>query len=504
MEIALLEDRRLVELQHEHDDSNFKVGDIFLGSVKRLNPGLNAAFLDVGFTKDAFLHYTDLSPNIRSVVKFTRMCINGQLDQPLLDDFKFEQPIVKTGKINNALSKKYPVLVQILKEPISTKGPRLTCEIGLAGRFLVVSPFGKTVGISRKIASEEERKRLVRLIESIKPKNFSVVIRTVAEGKGVAELHSDLSALLDKWKTVAERLKGMKPPAMVLGEVHKTASILRDLMSEDFTRITVTDKETLDEVREYIEKIAPKKANIVALHNGRIPVFDARGVTRQIKTLFGRTVTMDSGAYLVIEHTEALHVIDVNSGQRTNQSDQETNALEVNLEALKEIARQLRLRDLGGIIIIDLIDMKNPQNKRKVYQAMREAMSTDRAKHTILGISRFGVMEITRQRVRPELSISTAENCPVCGGTGKIGASVLLLDEIERNLDYLIRKQNIKSLQLHVHPYIHAYLTKGYFNNQRKKWQRKFKTKIRVSKNADFHMMEYRFYTKEGEEISLT
>jgi ribonuclease G len=502
-EIALLEDKLLVELHHEYEDSQFNVGDIFLGSVKRVNLGLNAAFLDVGFSRDAFLHYTDLSPNIRSLLKFTRMCINGQMNQPLLDDFKYEQPIVKTGKINNALSKKFPVLVQILKEPISTKGPRLTCEISLAGRFLIMQPFGKTVGISRKIGSEEERKRLVRLIESIKPKNFSVVIRTVAEGKGVAELHADLSGLVEKWKTIAAKLKGLQAPAKVIGEVDKTSGLLRDLLNESFTKINITDKEVYEDVKGYIQRIAPAKAGIVQLYTHRIPAFDALGVTRQIKSLFGKNVTLESGAYLVLEHTEALHVIDVNSGQRTNQSDQESNAVGVNMEAVKEIARQLRLRDIGGIIIIDFIDMKNPANKRKVYEAMREAMSVDRAKHTILGISRFGLMQITRQRVRPELHIATAEVCPSCNGTGTIGPSLLLTDEMERKVEYLVKNQNMKLIQLHVHPYLYAYLRSGR-PSLRKQWARKYKAKIRLTSNTDFHLMEFRFHNAEGEEIELT
>jgi ribonuclease G len=366
----------------------------------------------------------------------------------------------------------------------------------------VAQPFGKTVGISKKIASEAERKRLVRLIESIKPKNFSVVIRTVAEGKGVAELHADLTALTDKWKAISEKLRDMKPPQKVVGEVNKTSSMLRDLLNDSFTKITVTDEEIYDEVKSYIQRIAPHKANIVQMYNNRIPAFDALGVTRQIKTLFGKNVTMESGAYLVIEHTEALHVIDVNSGQRTNQSDQESNALNVNMEAVPEIARQLRLRDIGGIIIIDFIDMRNPTNKRKVFDAMRKAMEADRAKHTVLGISRFGVMQITRQRERPELSIATSETCPACNGTGKIGPSVLILDEIERNLDYLTTKQNMRRLQLHVHPFMYAYLKSGR-PSQRKKWQRKFGVKITLEQNADLHFMEQHYYTKEGEEIAM-
>ena len=504
VEIALLENKRLVELHKEDVENKFNVGDIYLGRVKRINPGMNAAFVEVGHKKDAFLHYTDLGPNIRSLIKFTNHAIHGNQQYRHLENFPFEPEIVKTGKINNAISKKSPLLVQILKEPISTKGPRLTCEITLAGRFLVLAPFLNTVGVSKKISTAEERKRLFRLIESIKPKNFGVVIRTVAEGKGVADLHEDLQNLIKKWEEIVKKLIKSEPPLKILSEIDKTSSLLRDLLNESFGKIVTDDKELAKELKEFIQRIAPNKTNIVQFYNNaRLPIFDSYGVTKQIKSSFGKNVTMDSGAYIIIEHTEALHVIDVNSGYKINNyTDQETNALNVNIEAAEEIARQLRLRDLGGIITIDFIDMKNPANKKKLYMAMKNAMANDRAKHTILPISKFGLMQITRQRVKPELNIVTAEVCPACNGTGKIDSSLLILDEIERQLDYLIKKQHYTQLKLHVHPFIEAYLKKGFLSVQLQ-WFREYKKWIKIFKNSDYQMVEYHFFDKNDEEIIL-
>lgn len=502
-EIALLEDKNLVEFHREESENKFKVGDIYLGKIQKVNPGLNAAFIDVGHSKDAFLHYTDLGPSIRTLVKFANFAIQGNKEHRHLEKFRFEPEIVKTGKINNALSKKSPVLVQILKEPISTKGPRLTCEITLAGRYLVLAPFNDTIGISKRISSSEERKRLLRLIESIKPRNFGVVIRTVAEKRGVAELHDDLNSLLDKWNEIVLKLRHKKPPQKILSEVDKTSGLLRDILNESFSKVISDDKIMANDIKKLVAKIAPGKGSIAHFHQGRVPIFDAYGVTKQIKSLFGKSVTMKSGAYLVIEHTEALHVIDVNSGYKINNyADQETNALNVNLESAKEIARQVRLRDIGGIIIVDFIDMKNPANKKQVYALIKEAMKYDHARHTVLPISRFGLLQITRQRVRPEISIKTTEVCPSCNGTGNVGPTVLIIEEIERNIELLIDTLNIKKFKVIVHPFVEAYLKKGFISIQRK-WYRKFAQRIRVEADGNYQMMEFRFFNREDEEISL-
>ncbi|RYE22856.1 MAG: Rne/Rng family ribonuclease [Sphingobacteriales bacterium] len=499
VEIALLEDKKLVELHYERGQDNFAVGDLYLGKVKKLMPGLNAAFVDVGYEKDAFLHYTDLSPYFRSLLKFTKQSIEGNIGD--FAKFQNEKEIVKSGKITDVINQKPEVLVQILKEPISAKGPRLSCEISLPGRFLVFTPFNDVIAISRKIHSADERKRLQRVVEAIKPKNFGVIVRTAAEGKNTAELHADMNELVSMWENIQKNLKGAKPPQLILGEQDKTTSILRDLLSESFQRIVVNDKKLMSETKEYVSRIAPEKEEIVSFHNNGQAIFDTYGVSKQVKSSFGKTVNLSSGSYLIIEHTEALHVIDVNSGTRSSDGGQEQNALATNLEAAQEIARQMRLRDLGGIIIIDFIDMKLPDNKKQLIDAMEKFMEGDRARHTVLPISKFGLMQITRQRLRPELNISTSEVCPTCKGTGKIGPSILLADDIEKDLKYLI-DQGHRSLALHVHPIMSAYLTKGqFFNSLVWKWYWRYKVKVKLVIDNNAPITQYLFYDRRTDDL---
>jgi ribonuclease G len=504
VEIALLEDKKLVELHNEKADASFAVGDLYLGKVKKLIPGLNAAFVDVGFEKDAFLHYTDLSPYARSLLKFTQVAIADQHENGFdFGSFQVEPEIIKTGKINEVLGGKPNILVQILKEPIAAKGPRLSCEISLPGRFVVITPFNDIVAVSRKIHSSDERKRLQKIIEAIKPKNFGVIVRTAAEGKNTAELHEDLVALVATWKAIQHNLKGASAPAKILSEQTKTTSILRDLLNEDFNRVVVNDKNIFNDAKSYIQRIAPEKADIVSFYNNGSPIFDQFGITKQVKAAFGKTVNLPSGAYLIIEHTEALHVIDVNSGYKSVSNNQEQNALETNMEAAEEIARQLRLRDLGGIIVVDFIDMKLPDNKRKLMEAMEGFMRPDRAKHAVLPISKFGLMQITRQRMKPEVNINTQEICPSCNGTGKISSTLILEDEIEKNLNYLLTHKHT-DLSLVVHPIMYAYLTKGgMFRSRLWKWRWKHKQRIKLKENTNYHLTEFHFYDNHEEEIKL-
>lgn len=502
VEIALLEDKKLVELHNEKADASFAVGDLYLGKVRKLIPGLNAAFVDVGFEKDAFLHYTDLSPYAKSLLKFTQQSITDSTGNFDFNKFEVEAEIVKTGKINEVLGGKPNVLVQILKEPIAAKGPRLSCEISLPGRFVVITPFNDVVAVSRKIHSADERKRLQKIIEAIKPKNFGVIVRTAAEGKNTAELHEDLLALVETWKTIQHNLKGAVAPAKILSEQTKTTSMLRDLLNEDFNRIVVNDRTIYNDTKSYIQRIAPDKADIVSFYHNGAPIFDQYGVTKQVKAAFGKTVNLPSGAYLIIEHTEALHVIDVNSGYKSVSNNQEQNALETNMEAAEEISRQLRLRDLGGIIVVDFIDMKLPENKKKLMDAVENMMKPDRAKHAVLPISKFGLMQITRQRMKPELNINTMEVCPSCAGTGKISSSLVLEDEIEKNLNYLITHKH-SNLSLAVHPIMHAYLTKGWIFSKLWKWKRQFKQNIKLQANTNYHLTEFHFFDEHEDEIKL-
>jgi len=504
VEIALLEDRKLVELHSEKSDARFAVGDLYLGKVKKLIPGLNAAFVDVGFEKDAFLHYTDLSPYARSLLKFTTFSMNDKSEVGLdFGKFENEPEIIKTGKINEVLGGKPNILVQILKEPIAAKGPRLSCEISLPGRFVVITPFNNIVAVSRKIHSSEERKRLQKIVEAIKPRNFGVIVRTAAEGKNTAELHEDLSTLVEMWKTIQRNLKGSTAPAKILSEQTKTNSILRDLLNADFNKIVVNDRNIYTDTKNYIQRIAPEKADIVSFYQNGSPIFDSFGITKQVKSSFGKTVNLNSGAYLIIEHTEALHVIDVNSGYKSVSNNQEQNALETNLEAADEIARQLRLRDLGGIIVADFIDMKLPENKRKLVEKMEEFMAPDRAKHAVLPISKFGLMQITRQRMKPEMNINTQEICPSCNGTGKISSTLLLEDDIEKNMNYLIIHKH-RNLKLVVNPIMYAYLKRGWpWSTRIAKWNKKFKQKTRLDQDTNYHLTEYKFFDEHDEEIKL-
>ena len=503
VEIALLEDKVLVELQKEKSNQGFQVGDIYLGKVHKIMPGLNAAFVDVGHEKDAFLHYLDLGPQIRSLTKYIKLAMVGKGARIPLEQFVAEEDIEKTGKITQVIKVNQPVLVQIEKEPISSKGPRISSEISFAGRFLVLVPFSNRISVSTRIKSVEERNRLKRLITSIKPKNFGVIIRTVAEGKMVAELDSDLKNLVAKWHDMVLKLNDAKPPFKVLSELDRTSVILRDVLNESFNSITVNDAALFEEIRNYIGKIAPKKVDIVKMYRGRIPIYEFFGIDKQIKNAFGKTVSIKTGIYLIVEHTEAMHVIDVNSGHRSRkENSQEENALDVNMDAAIEIARQLRLRDMGGIIVVDFIDMHESKNRRQLYQKLKDEMAKDHAKHTILPPSKFGLVQITRQRVRPENEIEVLEECPTCRGSGKIRSSSLLIDEVEGNIHTLIAEQNESYLRLTLHPFIYAYLTKG-FPSRQMKWYFKYKKWIHLEPVSSHHLLEYHFFNRIEDEIKL-
>jgi len=499
--IALLQDKRLVELNKEKSNIKFSVGDIYLGKVKKIMPGLNAAFVDVGYEKDAFLHYLDLGPQFQSLNKYFSLSKNRKARLPSLDRFKTEKDIDKHGKITHLFKAGQEILVQIAKEPISSKGPRLTSEISLAGRNLVLIPFSDKVSVSTKIQSEEERNRLKRLVLSIKPKNYGVIVRTMAKDRKVALLDAELRSLVDRWESVFRDIKNISAPSLALGELNRTSTILRDLLNNSFNSIYTNDLSMFREIKDYIGTIAPEKQKIVKHYTGRAPIFHHFDVDKQIKGLFGKTVSFKSGAYLIIEHTEALHVIDVNSGNRAqNINNQETNALEVNLSAAEEICRQLRLRDMGGIIVVDFIDMTNSENRNKVFEKMKEAMGPDRAKHNILPLSKFGLMQITRQRVRPEMEIQIMESCPSCGGSGEISPSILLVDQILNQYQYILKKYNRPQLTLRIHPYVAAFLTQGTISIKTK-WFLKFKHRLKIDADSNLGLISFEFIDQGGDKI---
>lgn len=502
--IALLEDKRLVEYQNEPRSVSYAVGNIYVAEVKKLMPGLNASFVDVGFERDAFLHYLDVGSQFNSYEKYLK-----QVESDRKKIYPFSKAtrlpdLKKDGSIQNILSKGQEVLVQIVKEPISTKGPRLTGELSFAGRYLVLIPFGDKVSVSAKIKSGEERARLKQLINSIKPKNCGVIVRTVAEGKRVAELDAELKILTKRWEDAIIKIqKTQKRPQLIYEETGRVVALIRDLFNPTYENIYVNDEAVFHEVKDYVSLIAPEKAKIVKLYTGTVPIFDNFNITKQIKSSFGKTVNYKHGAYLIIEHTEALHVVDVNSGNRSHSDNgQEANALDVNLGAADELARQLRLRDMGGIIVVDFIDMNLAEDRQLLYERMCKNMQKDRAKHNILPLSKFGLMQITRQRVRPAMDVNVEETCPTCFGKGKIKSSILFTDQLERKIDCLINKIGVKTFYLHVHPYVAAYINQGLFSLKRK-WQLKYGMGVHVVSSQKLAFLQYEFYDSKKQYIDM-
>ncbi|MBF1568873.1 MAG: Rne/Rng family ribonuclease [Prevotella shahii] len=502
--IALLEDKRLVEYQSEPREVSFSVGNVYAAKVKKLMPGLNACFVDVGFERDAFLHYLDLGSQFDSYAKYLKQV---QSDRKKLYPFAKASrlpDLKKDGSVQTTLTSGQEVLVQIVKEPISTKGPRLTCELSFAGRYLILIPFNDKVSVSSKIKSGEERARLKQLIHSIKPKNCGVIVRTVAEGKRVAELDAELKTLTQYWEEAIEKVqKTQKRPQLVFEETSRAVALLRDLFNPTYENIYVNDEDVFKEVKHYVSMIAPDKVDIVKLYSGKVPIFDNFNITKQIKSSFGKTVNYKHGAYLIIEHTEALHVVDVNSGNRTrSEKGQEANALEVNLGAADELARQLRLRDMGGIIVVDFIDMNVAEDRQLLYERMCKNMQKDRARHNILPLSKFGLMQITRQRVRPAMDLSVDETCPTCFGKGKIKSSILFTDQLERKIDRLVNKIGVKKFYLHVHPYVAAYINKGFVSLKRQ-WQLKYGFGLHIVSSQKLAFLQYEFYDANKQFIDM-
>ncbi len=502
--IALTEEGRLVSLQKESRNLAYAVGDIYLAKVKKLMPGLNAAFVNVGYEKDAFLHYLDLGPHFSSYSEFLKQLLDDpKAPMPQLQKMKLLPDIDKHGTVTEQLTAGRELLVQIVKEPISSKGPRLTTEISFTGRYMVLIPFSTKISISQKIKTSAEKLRLRHLVESIRPKNFGVIIRTSAEGKSVAELNHEMQTLRKCWEETVAKARTAPVPSLIFEEESRIVGVLRDVFSPSFESIQVNDAEAYAQIQKYVSLIAPEKKEIVNLYTKDTPIFDHFNITKQIKSSFGKTVSFKQGAYIIIEHTEALHVIDVNSGNRAKAgNDQETNALEVNLRAADEIARQLRLRDMGGIIVIDFIDMNKAEHRQALYDHMRQIMANDRARHNILPLSKFGLMQITRQRVRPALDIVTAETCPSCYGKGEVQPSLLFTDTLREKLGYLIQDLKVKDFVLYVHPFVEAYLKKGLLSLYRR-WKLELGSKFKIVADQSLAYLQYRVLDSAHNEIDL-
>lgn len=505
IDIALVEDSQLVEfISNPKNTNQFFVGDIYLAKVKKIISGLNAVFVDLGYEKDAFLHYHDLGPQFNSLNTFLKNTLQSKQAVPF-NDFEKLPDINKHGNIAEQIQVGQHILVQIAKEPISTKGPRLCSEISIAGRNIVLLPFSNKISISQKIASNEEKNRLKKILRALIPKNYGVIVRTAAKGQSITDLEQEINVLTQRWEQAIQKIKRQKnnTPCLVLNEINKISALIRDVYTPEFNNIIVNDREISNDIREYVSFIAPGKERIVKYYNAGPPIFEQFGIDRQIKSSFGKTVPIKNGAYLIIEKTEALHVIDVNSGNRTKfDKDQESNAFDVNYAAAIEIARQIRLRDLGGIIIVDFIDMRTAENKQKLVLAMREAMSFDRAKHNILPLSRFGLMQITRQRVKPEQKLNTDETCPTCKGSGHVAPSIDIIKRIESDLKHIRNVLNIKSITIQAHPIIADYLTKGVISIITK-WKFSIGFGIKVDEKTDYSLLDVSYTDKNKKTIVL-
>lgn len=505
LRIGLIQDTKIVELHHEKMTEAFSVGDLFMGKVRKIVPGLNAAFVDVGHPRDAFLHYFDLGPQVRSLLKFTRTAKAGREGKiNYMERVNLLPDINKHGKMEDVLKPNQDVLVQVVKEPISTKGPRLSSELSLPGQYIVLVPFSKSVSVSKKLRSADERRRLKVLAESLCPKNFGMIVRTAAEGKDAATLSKDISDIMKKWADMTHALTRSRPPMKVLSESNRATSILRDMLSQGFDAIYTDDQHAYNEMAAYLKERQPELLKGLKLHRKKVPLFQAMGLEKQIKASFGKIASMSNGAYLVIEHTEAMHVIDVNSGSKNlNNKTLEETALKVNMEAATEIARQLRLRDMGGIIVVDFIDLKRAENRKILNDHLKKVMKADRAKHSILGMSKFGLIQITRQRVRPQINIQTSEVCPNCKGSGKIQASILIADDISNNIDFLIRQNKEKKLTIAVNPYVAAYLKQGFFKSPRFHWLHTYWVWVRIKSDVSLPFTTARYFNSRGEEIKF-
>jgi ribonuclease G len=419
-----------------------------------------------------------------------------------VETMKLEPQLAKEGRIGDYLQVGQTIMVQISKEAISTKGPRLTADVSLAGRNVVLVPFTNKVFVSAKIRSNSAKKRLRKVAQDILPENFGVIIRTAAAEAEDIDIMQDILSLVERWNKTLDAMRKGAAPTRLMSEMSRVNTIIRDSLNDTFSQIIVDDETMHSEIKSYIHAIKPEMEHMVKQYKGKVGIFDNFDITKQIKSLFAKYVSLRRGAYLIIEHTEAMHVIDVNSGNRTKaEDDQEQTALEVNLAAAAEIARQLRLRDMGGIVIVDFIDMRKQQSRQTLYQEMQKLMATDKAKHTILPITKFGLMQITRQRVRPIAMNETSDVCPTCHGTGKVEPTILLEQKIEGQIQLLAEK-GCKYVNLRVSPYVAAYLRKGIWP-LRMRWIFKYKLRIKLTTDHSIGMIDVSYLDKKGESLLI-
>ena len=505
--VALIENGELAQLFIESPENQRTVGNIYLAEVHKVMAGIRAAFIDMGTQKDAFLHFSDTGEHLENYL----IMLNGKdaLRNPSKQE-KARQSKSGNGSAteeqNRAgalLAPKQKVLVQIVKEPIGSKGPRVSTNITVAGRFLVLIPMGEYVAVSKRIRSQKERRRLRSCISSVLPDGFGVIVRTLADGQSDEVLHEDLKDVLDKWNAILDKLKDAKPPALLHQDMDMTESLVRDLFAKDYSRILIDDAKIFRSIKSYVSRVAPNMVPNIELYKGSEHIFDHMKISREVDSVFSPRVKMPSGGYLIFEQTEAMYVVDVNSGRYAAKREQEENSLKTNLESAREIAKQLRLRDIGGIIVVDFIDLRDDANRKKVFDELRREFRKDRAKTNVLPMSDFGLVQITRQRIRPSVVKSVSKVCPMCGGSGSIISQNTIVADIEGWLTKF--KYNYKghfSLDLHLNPYLMSMVQRGWVS-QRLKWLLSYRMNVNILADETMSMNDFKFMLPNSE-IEIT
>jgi ribonuclease G len=483
---AIVEDDRLVELYIERPQLQRLVGNIYKGKIKTVLPGMQAAFIDFGQEKAAFLHGSDMG-NVTAAERF---------ESELEDDEEAPADIVRKGRregIETVLKEGQDILVQITKEPISTKGPRVTTEISIPGRFLVLVPDDDHVRVSKKISDWNEKKRLRKIVHPLRPEGFGLIIRTEAEGKGESDIRSDVKRLLKLWARLRKRAETMPAPALIHKEEEITTSIIRDIFTNDVQRLLVDDRSEYRTIMAYVRQVMPQLKSRVELYKGATQLFDLYKLEAEIERMLDRKVWIKKGSYLIIDQTEAMVTIDVNTGRFVGKGDQESTIYKTNIEAAREIARQIRLRDLGGLIVCDFIDMFKFDNRRKLYEEVKNAFRNDRAKRAISPINDFGLLEMTRERIRPSLTMTFSEPCPHCQGAGRVLSRETVATKIERWFNRANNDGRFKKYDLAVNPHLAESMI-GNGLNRVNKIMKMLGIKINIIRDTTIPVQEFKVF----------
>ena len=498
--VAITEEGNLVDFFVDYPENRRMVGDMYLGRIARVLPGIRAAFVDIGMKHDAFLHFSDIGETTKQLQDMI-----GEDDSDVDEDDEEETPPPRNNYHQNNknrdsgvphLHKGQDIIVQITKEPVNNKGVRVTSSVSLPGRFCVLLPFDNKIGVSKRISDFKERRRLRHIARSILPKNYGLIIRTVARNQKEEMLKEDLSNLLKTWEEIESTIKSEEPPSLVYQDLSTTSSVIRDLFTPDVSKVFIDAKKLYRQIKEYVQLVQPSLVDKIELYKSHLPIFDAFKIEEQIKVLMGRRVSLPSGGYLIIEHTEAMVVIDVNSGRYAKSKEQEQNSLKTDLEASREIARQLRLRDIGGIIVVDFIDLEEEKNRKKIYDELKKEFRKDRAKVSVLQMSDFGLVQITRQRIRQNIMQAMKEVCPYCLGTGLLTKGSHLVYDIEEWMRKFKRVSKERSIIIKCHPSVAGKLREGKIKGMTR-LQFKYLVKITLEEDESIPVGQFRFFSKK-------